>query len=140
MTDVQAAMLLPQVERLHRRRDIRQALVERYEGALRGLPDVELLSHTGRSGHHLFTVLVPRGRRDAVLDGLGERGVGCAVNYRAVHTLTYYREKFGYAPSAFPVAADIGERTISLPLHTQLTDRDVDRVVIALEETLTALR
>jgi UDP-4-amino-4-deoxy-L-arabinose-oxoglutarate aminotransferase len=140
MTDIEAALLLPQVERLHRRRDIRQAIVERYEGALRGRPDVELMSRSGRSGHHLFTVLVPRGRRDAVLDGLGERGVGCAVNYRAVHTLTYYRDKFGYAPGAFPVAADIGERTVSLPLHSQLTDRDVDRVVVALEETLAALR
>jgi UDP-4-amino-4-deoxy-L-arabinose-oxoglutarate aminotransferase len=98
------------------------------------------MSRSGRSGHHLFTVLVPRGRRDAVLDGLGERGVGCAVNYRAVHTLTYYRDKFGYAPGAFPIAADIGERTVSLPLHTHLTDRDVDRVVVALEETLAALR
>jgi dTDP-4-amino-4,6-dideoxygalactose transaminase len=140
MTDIEAALLLPQVERLNRRRDIRQAIVERYEGALRGRPDVELMSRSGRSGHHLFTVLVPRGRRDAVLDGLGERGVGCAVNYRAVHTLTYYRDKFGYAPGAFPVAADIGERTVSLPLHTHLTDRDVDRVVVALEETLAALR
>jgi UDP-4-amino-4-deoxy-L-arabinose-oxoglutarate aminotransferase len=140
MTDIEAALLLPQVERLHRRRDIRQAIVERYEAALRGRPEVELMSHSGRSGHHLFTVLVPRGRRDAVLGGLGERGVGCAVNYRAVHTLTYYRDKFGYAPGAFPVAADIGERTVSLPLHTQLTERDVDRVVVALEETLAALR
>ena len=140
MTDIQAALLLPQVERLHRRREIRQAIVERYEGALRGRPDVQLMSRSGRSGHHLFTVLVPRDRRDAVLDGLGERGVGCAVNYRAVHTLTYYRDKFGYAPGAFPVAADIGERTVSLPLHTHLTDRDVDRVVVALEETLAALR
>ena len=140
MTDIEAALLLPQVERLYQRRDKRQALVLRYEAALRGRPDVELMSRSGRSGHHLFTVLVPRGRRDAVLDGLGERGVGCAVNYRAVHTLQYYREKFGYAPGAFPIAADIGERTISLPLHTQLTDREVDRVVAALEETLAALR
>jgi len=140
MTDIEAALLLPQVERLHRRREIRQAIVERYEGALRGRPDVQLMSRSGRSGHHLFTVLVPRDRRDAVLDGLGERGVGCAVNYRAVHTLTYYRDKFGYAPGAFPVAEDIGERTVSLPLHAHLTDRDVDRVVVALEETLAALR
>jgi dTDP-4-amino-4,6-dideoxygalactose transaminase len=96
------------------------------------------LSWSGRSGHHLFTVLVPRGRRDAVLDGLGERGIGVAVNYRAVHTLQYYREKFGYARDAFPVAADIGDRTISLPLHTHLTERDVDRVALALGEALSA--
>ena len=140
MTDIEAALLLPQIERLWRRREIRQSLVERYEKALRGHPSVDLLSWSGRSGHHLFTVLVPRGRRDAVLDGLGERGIGAAVNYRAVHTLKFYRDRFGHARDAFPVAADIGERTISLPLHTQLTDREVDRVVASLDETLAALR
>ncbi|HMI86540.1 MAG TPA: DegT/DnrJ/EryC1/StrS family aminotransferase [Polyangiaceae bacterium] len=140
MTDIEAALLLPQIERLWRRREIRQSLVERYEHALRGRPGVDLLSRSGRSGHHLLTVLVPLGRRDAVLDGLCERGVGAAVNYRAVHTLQYYRDRFGYAREAFPVAADIGDRTISLPLHTQLNERDVDRVVAALDETLAAFR
>jgi UDP-4-amino-4-deoxy-L-arabinose-oxoglutarate aminotransferase len=140
MTDIEAALLLPQIERLLRRRDIRQSLVERYEAALRGRAGVELLSRAGRSGHHLFTVLVPRGQRDRVLDGLGERGIGTAVNYRAVHTLQYYRERFGYARDAFPVAADIGDRTISLPLHTHLGEREIDRVAHALSETLAALR
>jgi dTDP-4-amino-4,6-dideoxygalactose transaminase len=57
-----------------------------------------------------------------------------------VHTLQYYRDRFGYAREAFPVAADIGDRTISLPLHTQMSERDVDRVVAALDETLAAFR
>jgi UDP-4-amino-4-deoxy-L-arabinose-oxoglutarate aminotransferase len=140
MTDIEAALLLPQIDRLWRRRDIRQSIVERYEKALSGRSDIELLSRSGRSGHHLFTVLVPRGRRDAVLDGLGERGIGTAVNYRAVHTLQYYRDRFGYAHDAFPVAADIGDRTISLPLHTHLSEHDVNRVALALAETLAALR
>jgi dTDP-4-amino-4,6-dideoxygalactose transaminase len=132
--------LLPQIERLHRRRDLRQSRVERYERALASRSDVQLISWSGRSSHHLFTVLVPLGGRDQVLDGLGERGIGAAVNYRAVHTLKYYRERFGYAREAFPVAADIGDRTISLPLYAGLTDPEVDRVVTALGETLSALR
>jgi dTDP-4-amino-4,6-dideoxygalactose transaminase len=140
MTDVEAALLVPQIDGLRRRRDRREAIVLRYERALRGRADVDLLSWSGRSSHHLFTVLVPARLRDRVLDGLGERGVGAAVNYRAVHTLSYYREKFGYARDAFPAAADIGERTISLPLYPQLTDRQVDRVVSALDETLSALQ
>jgi dTDP-4-amino-4,6-dideoxygalactose transaminase len=140
MTDIEAALLLPQIERLLTRRDVRESVVQKYERALRGKPGIELMSWSGRSGHHLFTVLVPRGDRDRVLDGLGERGIGAAVNYRAVHTLTYYRERFGFLRDAFPVAADIGDRTISLPLHTQLTDRQIDRVVVALSETLAALR
>jgi len=140
MTDLEAALLIPQIEHVSRRRDRRQAIVQRYERALGGRTDVDLLSWSGRSSHHLFTVLVPAWLRDRVLEGLAARGIGAAVNYRAIHTLTYYKERFGYARDAFPVAADIGERTISLPLYTQLLDRDVDRVVAALDETLSALR
>jgi dTDP-4-amino-4,6-dideoxygalactose transaminase len=140
MTDVEAALLLPQLERLASRRDRRQAIVERYEERLRSRPGIDLLSWSGRSSHHLFTVLVPSHLRDRALDGLGERGIGVAVNYRAVHTLKYYVDKFGHARDAFPVAADIGERTISLPLYPQLTDAEVDRVAAALSDTLLALR
>jgi dTDP-4-amino-4,6-dideoxygalactose transaminase len=136
MTDIEAALLLPQIPRLDRRRDLRQAIVERYERALAGRTDVELVTRSGRSGHHLFTVHVDPAVRDKVLEGLGERGIGCAVNYRAVHTLQYYRERFGFARDAYPVAASIGERTISLPLWPGMSDAQVDRVVAALGETL----
>lgn len=140
MTDIEAAMLLPQVERLAKRRDRRQALVERYERALAGHPKIQLMSRAGKSGHHLFTVLVPKGTRDEVLAGLGRRQIGCAVNYRSVHTLTYYKERFGYRPEAFPHSFDIGERTVSLPLFPDLTFAQVDRVVDELGQVLADVR
>jgi UDP-4-amino-4-deoxy-L-arabinose-oxoglutarate aminotransferase len=140
MTDIEAALLLPQIPSLRPRRDRRAAIVARYEAALRGRVDLDLMSWSGRHSHHLFTVLTPPRLRDRVLDGLAERGIGAAVNYRAVHTLAYYKERFGYERDAFPVAAEIGERTISLPLYPQLTDGEVDRVVSALDDTLAALR
>jgi UDP-4-amino-4-deoxy-L-arabinose-oxoglutarate aminotransferase len=140
MTDVEAALLLPQIGWLNARRDRREAIARRYQDALRGRVDIDLMACSGRHSHHLFTVLTPPRLRDRVLDGLAERGIGAAVNYRAVHTLAYYKERFGYARDAFPVAAEIGERTISLPLYPQLTDREVDRVVAVLGETLAALR
>jgi len=92
-----------------------------------------------RSGHHLFTVLVPRDvERDGVLARLQAAGVGCAVNYRAVHTLTYFRETYGYAPGDFPVANDIGERTVSLPLYPALSEAEVERVCATLREAVAA--
>jgi len=85
-------------------------------------------------------VQVPAELRDRVLGAMSDQGIGVAVNYQAVHTLTYYRDRFGYARDAFPVAASFGERTISLPLWPGMTDADVDTVVSTLEATLTALR
>jgi len=81
-------------------------------------------------------VRVPRGLRDAVLTGLGQRQVGCAVNYRAVHTLQWYRDQFGYQPEDFPIAADWGDRTISLPLYPGMPESHVDAAVEALDAAI----
>jgi dTDP-4-amino-4,6-dideoxygalactose transaminase len=136
LTDVEAAMLLPQLSRVDAQRDARQRLVERYEGLLRDEPTVQLVERSGRSTHHLFALLVPVEHRDRVLRGLGERGVGCAVNYNAVHTLRYYRERFGDQTERLPIATDFGRRTISLPLWPQMPERDVDYVADALRAEL----
>jgi dTDP-4-amino-4,6-dideoxygalactose transaminase len=139
MTDIEAAMLLPQLERLEAQHQKRSALVERYEELLAG-EDVRLIERSGTSGHHLFTVLVPLGLRDRVLLGLGERQIGCAVNYRSVHTLAYYADRFGYAPGDFPHAADIGERTVSLPLWPEMPIEAVEVVVAALRDAIADAR
>jgi dTDP-4-amino-4,6-dideoxygalactose transaminase len=71
-------------------------------------------------------------QRDRVLRGLGERGIGCAVNYNAVHTLRYYRERLGDQNERLPSATDFGRRTISLPLWPEMPEDDVDYVAQAL--------
>lgn len=136
LTDIEAAILLPQLPRLEERRALRQERVERYEELLSDVDEVELVTRHGTSSHHLFTVRVPHGRRDEVLVGLGERKVGCAVNYRAVHTLAYYRDELGFERDDFPIAADWGDRTVTLPLWPSLPLADVDMVCERLVDVL----
>ncbi len=136
LTDVQAALLLPQLDRVDAQRAARQHLVERYETRLRDEPKVQLVERSGQSTHHLFALLVPGPDRDRVLRGLGEHGIGCAVNYNAVHTLRYYRERFGDQEAGLPNATDFGRRTISLPLWPKLPEDDVDYVADTLRSLL----
>jgi dTDP-4-amino-4,6-dideoxygalactose transaminase len=136
MTDIEAALLLPQLEHLAERRAARQDLVERYERELRGTPGVTLVERSGRSAHHLFAILVEETYRDRLLSFLGERRIGCAVNYRAVHELTYYRERFGHRPEDFPCAMDFGRRTVSLPLWPRMPQGDLALVVSAVREMM----
>jgi UDP-4-amino-4-deoxy-L-arabinose-oxoglutarate aminotransferase len=66
---------------------------------------------------------------------LQEKGIGVAVNYKAIHLLKYYREKFGYKEGDFPVAEHIGKRTISLPLYPLLKDEEIEYVIkVVLEK------
>jgi dTDP-4-amino-4,6-dideoxygalactose transaminase len=73
-------------------------------------------------------------RRDEILRDLGEKGIGVAVNYRAIHTLTFFREHFQHAPQDYPVANLIGSRTLSLPLYPSLTDAEIDSVIAAVKQ------
>ena len=58
------------------------------------------------------------------------------IRYRAVHLHPYYRDKYDLDPAAFPVATDISNRTLSLPLGTNVTHADQDDVVEALRTHL----
>jgi len=134
LSDVNATLLLGQLPRLGAQLARREAIARRYESAFADLPGIRILA--GRDGatsaRHLFTILVEDGQRDEFLSRLQEKSIGVAVNYRAVHLLSYYRETFGFRRGAFPAAEAIGDRTLTLPLYPSMTDAEVDAVVGAV--------
>jgi dTDP-4-amino-4,6-dideoxygalactose transaminase len=142
MTDLAAAIGLHQLPRLEAWTERRAQLAARYDALLAGLP-VETPPPTdprGRHSWHLYSVLVsPEAGigRDAVLDGLLQRQIGTGVHYRGVHLHPYYANAYGVRPDDLPVATDISERTLSLPLGPALTEADQDDVVAALAAVLT---
>lgn len=144
LTDLDAALLRPQMKKVEDRRGRREEIARRYESLLRervadlrsppptvhGVP--WLIDRRGRSSHHLFTLHTWPGERDAVLSRLGEAGIGTAVNYRAIHRLVHLVERLAIPPGTLPVAEEIGDRTISLPMYPTLTPEEQDRVVEAV--------
>lgn len=142
MDDIQAALLINQIDRIDSYRQRKQEIETLYRELLanvEGLDFIQAPSSGEISAHHLFTVLLPEDcSRDAVLQKLQYRGVGCAVNYRAVHTLKYFRDTFGYQPVDFPHAYSIGCRTITLPLYTSLKNDNIQYVCNSLKEILYA--
>jgi dTDP-4-amino-4,6-dideoxygalactose transaminase len=143
MDDIQAALLLRQIDRLYDYRQKRQNLECLYRELLMDIDGLDFIEGPQKgemSGHHLFTVLLPKNiMRDEVIKKMEESGIGCAVNYRALHTLTYFREKFGYRPEDFPIANEIGNRTISLPLYPKLSEEEVRIVCQTLKKVIAAL-
>lgn len=133
LSDIQAALLVHQLERLDSLWEQRRAVYGLYEAALSDIPDLRLPGLRGKSAHHLFTVQVPTERRDELLAHLGQSGIGVAVNYRAIHTLTWFREHFGFKPEDFPNALAFGQNTLSLPFHTKLSEEQVEIVAWALK-------
>lgn len=136
MDNLQAAMLLPQMDRLEANGSRRQSLVRRYGAQLRSIPDAMLpVTRPGcRHAHHLFPVWVDS--RDDVIAALQCRNIGVVVNYRAIHLLSYFRDQFDYRPGQFPNAERIGDRTLSLPLYPAMPPSHVDHTVAMLKEAM----
>src|SRR5690554_2137418 len=143
MTDLQAALGLRQLERLgsfhQRRREVACLYDEAFGQDERFQTPVE--ADYGESSWHLYVLRLnrlPGLDRDAFVEELKSRNIGFSVHYRPLHMMSYYRDKYGYDPDAFPVAKDAFERMLSLPLHPRLTDEDVEDVIREVRDVATA--
>jgi dTDP-4-amino-4,6-dideoxygalactose transaminase len=138
MDNIQAALLIGQLERIEELWQKRDLLWKIYEMELTNVKGIGLLKSLPGFKHArlMFTVLVSPDKRDALLWTLQDRGVGVAVNYRPIHLLKYYRETFGYREGDYPVAEEIGKSTISLPLYPALKEEDIKYIVKVLKEEI----
>jgi dTDP-4-amino-4,6-dideoxygalactose transaminase len=136
MDNIHAALLIGQLERIDKLWEKRERIWRLYEERLRDVKGIKILKTVPDSRHarHMFTILVNAKSRDSILWALQRKGIGVAVNYRPIHLLKYYRKTFGYKEGDFPVAEDIGRRTISLPLYPELKDKEILYVIKTVKE------
>ena len=133
MTDIMAAIGLVQFRRypelLRRRREI----IERYDAALEHC-DVRVLRHFGddfASSGHLYLVRVAgcdEEARNSIIERMAERGIACNVHYRPLPMMTAYKSQ-GFDIADYPNAYAQYCNEITLPLHTRLSDEDVEYVI-----------
>ncbi|MDM0073431.1 DegT/DnrJ/EryC1/StrS family aminotransferase [Variovorax sp. J2P1-59] len=144
MTDIAAAIGLGQLRSIDdfnaRRRRLAQRYFERWDRTLGfELPPEDAQGH---GNWHMFQPLLPRDlapARGDFIAAMKNHGIGVGVHYPAMHLFSMFRA-MGYARGDFPVAEDIGARTVTLPLFPAMTDADVDRVCDAVGAVAASLR
>jgi UDP-4-amino-4,6-dideoxy-N-acetyl-beta-L-altrosamine transaminase len=137
ITDIQAALGSSQLTRLDHYLRRRHELGDLYDKRMQGLPLTIPARLPGRySAFHLYVVqLDDPALRRPVFEALRRVNIGVNVHYIPIHLQPYYRAR-GFGPGDFPNAEAYYARAITLPLHPQMTDGDVDRVVECLAEAL----
>lgn len=140
MTDIMASIGLRQLDRYDGMLARRGEIVEKYDAMCDEL-GVKHLVHSGenfQSSKHLYLSRVPgigdRERREIIVR-LAERGVNCNVHYKPLPMMTAYKE-LGWDIKDFPNAYDYYCNLITLPLHTLLSDKDVEYVVTNYKEVV----
>ena len=133
MTDIMAGIGLAQMKRYQGMLERRKHIISVYDNALKDRP-VAVLNHYGEdfagSGHLYITRLLGRTdeeRRDVIIK-MAERGIACNVHYKPLPMMTAYKA-LGFDIKDFPNAYNLFVNEITLPLHTRLTDEDIEYVI-----------
>ena len=140
MTDIMAAIGLKQLDRYAGMLSRRAEIIGKYD-AMCDEMGVKHLVHSGenfQSSNHLYLTRIPgvgdKERREIIVK-LAERGVNCNVHYKPLPMMTAYRE-LGWDIKDFPNALNYYSNLITLPLHTLLSDEDVEYVIENYKEVV----
>ena len=146
LTDIGAAIGIEQLKKCDDFGVVRNNIAAAYNDAFADLPEIHTpfcepgLQHAW----HLYVIQLQPDRlritRDQFIEALKERGIGTSVHFIPLHLHPYYRDMFGYAPNDFPMASDVYQRIISLPIYPKMTHADIDHVIDAVRNVVQQYR
>lgn len=133
MTDIMAGIGLAQLKRYSGMLERRQEIIKKYDAAFRSL-GVETLPHyteSHLSSGHLYITRVPGitlEQRQEIIVEMAEAGIACNVHYKPLPMMTAYKD-LGFNIKEYPNAYERFVNEITLPLHTKLSDEEVEYVI-----------
>ena len=133
MTDIMAALGLVQMKRYSQMLQRRKEIIQRYDQLLKAI-GVEVLNHysdTHQSSGHLYITRIPNistEQRQTIIEQMAERGIATNVHYKPLPMMTAYKN-MGFDIKNYPNAYAHFANEITLPLHTRLTDEEVDYII-----------
>ena len=143
MTDIMAALGLVQMKRYPQMLQRRKETIQRYDQALKAI-GVEVLNHyseTHQSSGHLYITRIPNittEQRQTIIEQMAERGIATNVHYKPLPMMTAYKN-MGFDIKDYPNAYAHFATEITLPLHTRLTDEEIEYTISNYIEVITTV-
>ena len=139
MTDIQAALILSQLDKLEMFSARRKEIVDKYNEAFLHIPEITVQQEISESEttRHLYILRIKPEKltigRKEFFDAMAAENICCNVHYIPVYYHPYY-EKLGYEKGICPKAEKLYEEMVSLPLYYGMTDEDVEDVICAVKK------
>ncbi|MBL8763372.1 MAG: DegT/DnrJ/EryC1/StrS family aminotransferase [Phycisphaerae bacterium] len=139
LSEINAALGLGQMRRFDQIVEKRQRVARMYMDRLLDHKDLILPTIAPETVMSWFVFVVrlatsyTREERDRIIQGMRRHDVGCSDYFPCIHLQPFYRERFGHGPSDYPVAESVSHRTLALPFHNDLTERDIGYVAQTLD-------
>ena len=145
MTDIQAALVLSQLDKLKMFSDRRKEIVAKYNAAFEQIPEVTVQEEIPESDttRHLYILRIKpellNVDRKGFFDAMAAENICCNVHYIPVYYHPYY-EHLGYKKGLCPKAEKLYDEMMSLPLYYDMTDKDANDVIAAVKKIVEAYR
>ena len=145
LTDIQSALGLSQIKKLDDFILKRREIVNKYNEAFKDLKEIvtPFENEYSKSGYHIYVLLLNLDKlkcgRKEIFEALQAENIGVNVHYLPVYLHPYYK-KLGYKKGECPVAEDIYNRMITIPLFPSMTDKDIKDVIEAVKKVLNYYR
>lgn len=137
LPDILASLLPSQISNAMTKLDLRIQKVLNYDTHL-DLTDAKIpvRHHKGVHAHHLYPIYIPNGLRNYAIKTFMDEGIGVTINFRPVHEMNYYRNRYNIRNSELKISSDWGSGVISLPLYPNLEESNQNRVIDTLNEKI----
>ncbi|MGQ3330758.1 DegT/DnrJ/EryC1/StrS family aminotransferase [Halorubrum sp. FL23] len=138
VTDIQAALGLAQLDRLDEFKRRRDEIIAQYNEAFDDVPGIRTPPEPTESDpmYHLYAVEIGEEfgcDREEFVNAMHAENIGVQVHYVPLHYHPYFQEEFGYERGDYPKAEAVYDELVSLPLHAEMDEEDVDDVIAAVE-------
>lgn len=142
MSDLAAAIGIHQLRKAHRFQQRRAEIAAQYDAGFADLPvqTPQLQYPDNVHAWHLYVIQLQLDAltldRNAFIERMTAAGVGTSVHFIPLHCQPYWRDYYGFKPDDFPVAWNIYQRAVSLPIYPSMTDAEVAYVVATVRQIL----
>ncbi|ALG69177.1 DegT/DnrJ/EryC1/StrS family aminotransferase [Beggiatoa leptomitoformis] len=145
MSDIASAIGIHQLRKAEKLRQRREAIAQRYTEGLQGLPlTTPYTAPENTHAWHLYVIQLTledlKIDRNQFIERMKMERIGTSVHFIPLHIQPYWKERYGFEPEDFPVAFDVYQRAVSLPIYPDMTEADVMRVIAATRQILTGAR
>ena len=144
MTDIAASLGIHQLKKAHIFQERREWMASQYNEAFADLPvTTPFVAHPDdMHAWHLYVLQLEFEsltiNRDQFIELMAEEKIGTSVHFIPLHLHPYWRDRYDFKPDGFPVALDVFNRAVSLPIYPKMTDDDVKRVIDTVTKILKA--
>jgi len=142
MTDIAASLGIHQLKKAHAFQERREWMAKQYNEAFADLPaTTPFVAHPDdMHAWHLYVLQLELEsltiNRDQFIELMAEEKIGTSVHFIPLHLHPYWRDRYDFKPDDFPVALDVFNRAVSLPIYPKMTDDDVKRVIDTVTKIL----